>query len=205
MVLFSLEQKHYFVLKACMDKLYVPFVSTVHYNCGWKIHLITSHLNAQCLSSLLNSTCKTHMFQHCQSCTVGFYSQSPQFFCHVRWLRTAAFFREAPLRPSNATVTSGLLEIPLHRFNKYNLLFQTTTLCSPWRLFNLRETTNFRVGAKVSSGIICTTYKLLDHREKKTIPSYKAWINALFDSVALLGHVCTELSYKRRDAIHFKN
>ena len=56
--------------------------------------------------------------------------------------------------------------------------------------------------AKVSSAIICTSDKLiLEHREKKTIPSYKALINPLLDSVALLGHVCTELSYKRRDAL----
>ena len=54
---------------------------------------------------------------------------------------------------------------------------------------------------KVSSVIICTTDKLLEHREKKTIPSYKALINPLLDSVALLGYVCTELSYKRRDAL----
>ncbi|XP_068752154.1 uncharacterized protein [Montipora capricornis] len=54
---------------------------------------------------------------------------------------------------------------------------------------------------KVSSAIICTSDKLLEHREKKTITSYKALINPLLDSVALLGHVCTELSYKRRDAL----
>jgi len=54
---------------------------------------------------------------------------------------------------------------------------------------------------KVSSAIICTTNKLLEHRENKTIPSYKALINPLLDSVALVGHVCTELSYKRKDAL----
>ena len=54
---------------------------------------------------------------------------------------------------------------------------------------------------KVSSAIICETEKPLKHREKKTIPSFKALINPLLDSVALLGHVCTELSYKRRDAL----
>jgi len=53
---------------------------------------------------------------------------------------------------------------------------------------------------KVSSAIICTTAKLLKHREKKTIPNYKPLLNPLLDSVALLGHVFTELSYKRRDA-----
>lgn len=55
---------------------------------------------------------------------------------------------------------------------------------------------------KVSSAIICTTDKLLGHREKKTIASYKALINPLLDSVALLGYVCTELSYERRDALN---
>ena len=56
---------------------------------------------------------------------------------------------------------------------------------------------------KVSSAIIfsCTTDKHLEHREKKTIPNCKALINPLLDSVALLGHVCTELSYKRKDAL----
>ena len=53
----------------------------------------------------------------------------------------------------------------------------------------------------MSSAIICATDKLLEDREKKTIPRYKALINPLLDSVALLGHVCTELSYKRRDAL----
>ena len=54
---------------------------------------------------------------------------------------------------------------------------------------------------KVSSAIISTTDKLLGHREKKTIASYKVLINLLLDSVALLGYVCTELSYERRDAL----
>ena len=54
---------------------------------------------------------------------------------------------------------------------------------------------------KASSVIICKTDKLLEHREKKTIPSYKALISPLLDSVALLGHVCTELSYKRTDTL----
>ena len=54
---------------------------------------------------------------------------------------------------------------------------------------------------KVSIAIICTTDKLLGHREKKTIANYKALINPLLDSVALLGYVCTELSYERRDAL----
>ena len=54
---------------------------------------------------------------------------------------------------------------------------------------------------KVSSAIICTADKHLEHREKKSICNYKALINPLLDSVALLGHVCTELSYKRRDSL----
>ena len=68
--------------------------------------------------------------------------------------------------------------------------------CSDIRTSALQDTL-----VKVSSAIICTTDKLLEHKEKKTIPSYKALINSLLDSVALLGHVCTELSYKRRDAL----
>ena len=37
---------------------------------------------------------------------------------------------------------------------------------------------------KVSSAIICTTDRPLEHREKNTIPSYKPLINPLLDSVA---------------------
>ena len=56
---------------------------------------------------------------------------------------------------------------------------------------------------KVSSAIICTTDKLLEHREKKTIPSYKALMNPLLDSVPLLSQVSTELSYKTLPASGF--
>ena len=54
---------------------------------------------------------------------------------------------------------------------------------------------------KVSSAIIVTVNDLLSHREKKTSPDYKTLIPRLTDSVALLGHVHKELSFKRRDAI----
>ena len=42
---------------------------------------------------------------------------------------------------------------------------------------------------------------LLSCREKKTMPNYKTLIPQLIDTTALFGHVCKELSYKRRDAI----
>lgn len=54
---------------------------------------------------------------------------------------------------------------------------------------------------KVSGAIIVTVDDLLSHREKKTTPDYKALISRLTDSVALIGHVHKELSFKRRDAI----
>ena len=54
---------------------------------------------------------------------------------------------------------------------------------------------------KVSSALIVTVDDLLNHREKKTTPDYKALIPRLTDSVALIGHVHKELSFKRRDAI----
>ena len=54
---------------------------------------------------------------------------------------------------------------------------------------------------KVSSAIIVTVNDLLSHREKKTSPNYKTLIPRLTDSVALIGHVHKELSFKRRDAI----
>ena len=54
---------------------------------------------------------------------------------------------------------------------------------------------------KVSSAIIVTVNDLLNHREKKTSPDYKTLIPRLTDSVALIGHVHKELSFKRRDAI----
>ena len=42
---------------------------------------------------------------------------------------------------------------------------------------------------------------LLECRETKTIPDYKAIIPQLLDTMALLGHVWNEISYKRKDAI----
>ena len=54
---------------------------------------------------------------------------------------------------------------------------------------------------KGSSAIVVTVEDLLSHREKKTSPNYRSLIPRLTDSVALLGHVNKELSFKRRDAI----
>jgi len=42
--------------------------------------------------------------------------------------------------------------------------------------------------------------KLLEHRQEKAIPNYKVLINPLL-AVALLGHVCTELSYRNRNSL----
>ena len=53
----------------------------------------------------------------------------------------------------------------------------------------------------MSSAIIVTVNDLLSHREKKTSPDYKTLIPRLTDSVALIGHVHKELSFKPRDAI----
>ena len=54
---------------------------------------------------------------------------------------------------------------------------------------------------KVSSAIIVSVNDLLGHREKKTSPDYKALVPRLTDSIALIGHVHKELSFKRRDVI----
>ena len=54
---------------------------------------------------------------------------------------------------------------------------------------------------KLSSAIVVTVEDLLSHREKKTSHNYRSLIPRLTDSVALLGHVNKELSFKRRDAI----
>jgi len=53
----------------------------------------------------------------------------------------------------------------------------------------------------VSSAIIMTVEDLLNHREKKTAPNYKTLIPRLTDSLALLGQVNQEISYKRKDAM----
>jgi hypothetical protein len=42
---------------------------------------------------------------------------------------------------------------------------------------------------------------LLDSREKKALPNYKALLSNLTDSIALLGHVHREMSFNRRDAL----
>ena len=54
---------------------------------------------------------------------------------------------------------------------------------------------------KVSSAIIVSVNDLLSHRHKKTCPDYKVLVPWLTDSVALIGHVHKERSFKRRDAI----
>ena len=54
---------------------------------------------------------------------------------------------------------------------------------------------------KVCSAIVVTVEDLVSHREKKTFPNYRSLIPRLTHSVALLGHVNKELSFKRRDAI----
>ena len=55
---------------------------------------------------------------------------------------------------------------------------------------------------KVSSAIVVTVEVLLSHREKKTSPNCRSVIPRLTDSVALLGHVKKELSFKWRYAIY---
>ena len=52
----------------------------------------------------------------------------------------------------------------------------------------------------MSSAIIVTVNDLLSHRETKTSSDYKILIPRLTDSVALIGHVHKEFSFKRRDA-----
>lgn len=64
------------------------------------------------------------------------------------------------------------------------------------RLYALQDTL-----VKATSAIISTTNGLLEHREKRTIPHYKDLITPLTDAVALLGHVNTELSFKRRETM----
>ena len=46
-----------------------------------------------------------------------------------------------------------------------------------------------------------TVNDLLSHRVKKTSPDYKTRIPRLTDSVAFIGHVHKELSFKQRDVI----
>jgi hypothetical protein len=63
-------------------------------------------------------------------------------------------------------------------------------------LANLQDTI-----MKALSGMSSCIHELLQCRETKTIPNYQNIIPQLLDTTALLGHVCRELSFKRKEAI----
>eukprot|EP00794_Sanderia_malayensis_P006605 gene6605-7354_t len=52
---------------------------------------------------------------------------------------------------------------------------------------------------KATSAVSLTMNNLLSAREQKSIPDYKDLIAKLIDSAVLLGHVSSELTFKRRD------
>ncbi len=55
----------------------------------------------------------------------------------------------------------------------------------------------------VSSAMVNTMEALLESKEKKALPNYKALLSTLTDSIALLGHVHKEMSFNRRDALRY--
>ncbi len=55
----------------------------------------------------------------------------------------------------------------------------------------------------VSSAIVNTMEALLESKEKKALPNYKALLSTLTDSIALLGHVHKEMSFNHRDALRY--
>ena len=55
----------------------------------------------------------------------------------------------------------------------------------------------------VSSAIINAMEALLESKEKKALPNYKALLSNLTDPIALLGHVHKERSFNRRDALRY--
>ncbi|CAB4041283.1 Hypothetical predicted protein, partial [Paramuricea clavata] len=59
------------------------------------------------------------------------------------------------------------------------------------KMANLQDTL-----IKGLSGLANATNTLLECRESKTIPDYRAIVPQLIDTTALFGHVCKELSYK---------
>jgi hypothetical protein len=64
------------------------------------------------------------------------------------------------------------------------------------KMANLQDTI-----MKGLSGMSNCINELLQCRETKTIPNYRNIIPQLLKTTALLGHVCRELSFKRKEAI----